>query len=118
MSEWEPPVWEPEGKWEWENGGDSEDHETFDRVFGSPRRGGVGGSASGPRHRKRQHHRTAAHPGNAEDGWQSANCTADQPTPGEFCSPETPNLYFKQAGGHPPTGFTQYTSSTKKSSQA
>jgi hypothetical protein len=48
-------------------------------------------------------------PPNAEDGWQSANCTADQPTPGEFCSPETPNLYFKQAGGHPNTGFTQYT---------
>jgi hypothetical protein len=48
-------------------------------------------------------------PPNAEDGWQSANCTADQPTPGEFCSPETPNLYFRQAGGHPPTGFTQYT---------
>jgi hypothetical protein len=48
-------------------------------------------------------------PPNAEDGWQSANCSADQPTPGEFCSPETPNLYFKQAGGHPNTGFTQYT---------
>ena len=47
-------------------------------------------------------------PPSAEDGWQSANCTADQPTPGEFCSPETPNLYFKQAGGHPNTGFTQY----------
>jgi hypothetical protein len=48
-------------------------------------------------------------PPGAEDGWQSANCTADQPTPGEFCSPQTPNLYFKQAGGHPNTGFTQYT---------
>jgi hypothetical protein len=48
-------------------------------------------------------------PPNAEDGWQSANCTADQPAPGEFCSPETPNLYFRQAGGHPPSGFTQYT---------
>jgi hypothetical protein len=48
-------------------------------------------------------------PPTAEDGWQSANCTADQPTEGEFCSPETPNLYFKQAGGHPNTGFTQYT---------
>src|ERR1700729_1262757 len=43
-------------------------------------------------------------PPSAEDGWQSANCTADQPTEGEFCSPETPNLYFKQAGGHPNTG--------------
>jgi hypothetical protein len=48
-------------------------------------------------------------PATAEDGWQSANCTEDQPTPGEFCSPETPGLYFKQAGGHPQTGFTQYT---------
>jgi hypothetical protein len=47
-------------------------------------------------------------PPSAEDGWQSANCTADQPAPGEFCSPQTPNLYFKQAGGHPQTGFTQY----------
>jgi hypothetical protein len=48
-------------------------------------------------------------PPTAADGWQSANCTADQPAPGEFCSPATPNLYFKQAGGHPNTGFTQYT---------
>jgi hypothetical protein len=48
-------------------------------------------------------------PPGAEDGWQSANCVEDQPTPGEFCSPQTPNLYFRQAGGHPPTGFTQYT---------
>jgi hypothetical protein len=48
-------------------------------------------------------------PATAEDGWQSANCIEDQPTPGEFCSPETPNLYFRQAGGHPQTGFTQYT---------
>jgi hypothetical protein len=48
-------------------------------------------------------------PPSAEDGWQSANCTEDQPSPGEFCSPSTPNLYFKQAGGHPETGFTQYT---------
>src|SRR6202789_3449928 len=38
----------------------------------------------------------------AEDGWQSANCTA------EPCSPETPNLYYKNAGGHPKYGFTQY----------
>ena len=48
-------------------------------------------------------------PANDEDGWQSANCTEDQPSPGEFCSPETPGLYFRQAGGHPETGFTQYT---------
>jgi hypothetical protein len=47
-------------------------------------------------------------PPSAADGWQSANCTEDQPTAGEFCSPATPNLYFKQAGGHPQSGFTQY----------
>ncbi len=44
-------------------------------------------------------------PGTAEDGWQSANCTSESPV---LCSPETPNLYYKKAGGHPPFGFTQY----------
>ena len=44
-------------------------------------------------------------PPSANDGWQSANCTSDEPTK---CSPETPELYFKQAGGHPQIGFTQY----------
>jgi hypothetical protein len=47
-------------------------------------------------------------PPNAADGWQSANCTEEIEEAGEFCSPETPGLYFKQAGGHPPFGFTQY----------
>ena len=44
-------------------------------------------------------------PGTAADGWQSANCTAEEPVQ---CSPDTPNLYFKKAGGHPKFGFTQY----------
>ncbi len=42
-------------------------------------------------------------PPSAADGWQSANCTA------EPCSPETPQLLFKKAAGHPQYGFTQYT---------
>ena len=41
-------------------------------------------------------------PPNASDGWQSSNCTA------EPCSPETPELFFKKAAGHPQFGFTQY----------
>ena len=47
-------------------------------------------------------------PGSALDGWQSANCTEEIEESGEFCSPSTPNLYFKKAGGHPKFGFTQY----------
>ena len=37
----------------------------------------------------------------AADGWQAGTCTVDP------CSPETPELFFKQAAGHPPKGFTQ-----------
>jgi hypothetical protein len=47
-------------------------------------------------------------PGTAADGWQSANCTEEIEESGEFCSPSTPNLYYKKAGGHPKYGFTQY----------
>ena len=39
------------------------------------------------------------------DGWQAATCESDEPTQ---CSPETPNLFYTLAGGHPPVGFTQY----------
>ncbi len=39
------------------------------------------------------------------DGWQSGTCTSDVPIK---CAPETPLLFFKTAGGHPPIGFTQY----------
>lgn len=44
-------------------------------------------------------------PPTAADGWQAGTCISDAPTK---CSPETPELFFKQAGGHPPVGFTQY----------
>ena len=43
-----------------------------------------------------------AQSGTAADGWQAGTCTLD---PG--CSPETPGLFFTQAAGHPPFGFTQ-----------
>ncbi len=37
----------------------------------------------------------------AAAGWQAGTCTADP------CSAETPGLFFTQAAGHPPKGFTQ-----------
>jgi hypothetical protein len=40
-------------------------------------------------------------PPTADDGWQAGTCVADP------CSAETPGLFFKQAAGHPPKGFTQ-----------
>lgn len=46
-----------------------------------------------------------------ENGFQAGTCTENregEASPGEFCSAETPNLFFTQAGGHPPIGFTQY----------
>ncbi len=45
-------------------------------------------------------------PPTAADGWQAGTCTSDT-VPGK-CSPSTPGQFFKQAGGHPPVGFTQY----------
>jgi hypothetical protein len=49
-------------------------------------------------------------PPTAKDGFQAGTCYANQePTPpNAFCSPETPDLFFTQAGGHPPVGFDQY----------
>jgi hypothetical protein len=44
-------------------------------------------------------------PPTAADGWQAGTCISDAPVK---CSPETPELFYKQAGGHPPIGFTQY----------
>lgn len=44
-------------------------------------------------------------PPTAADGWQAGTCTSDTPVK---CSPETPELFFKQAAGHPPVGYTQY----------
>jgi hypothetical protein len=46
-----------------------------------------------------------------EDGFQAGTCYENregEAPPGQFCSAETPNLFFTQAGGHPPIGFTQY----------
>jgi len=40
-------------------------------------------------------------PPSAADGWQAGTCTVDP------CSADTPELFFKQAAGHPPKGFTQ-----------
>lgn len=51
-------------------------------------------------------------PPTALNGWQAASCSTDEPVLGEpkiKCSPQTPGALFKQAGGHPPLGFTQYT---------
>jgi hypothetical protein len=46
-------------------------------------------------------------PPTAADGWQAGTCEEDVP-PTIFCSSETPERFFKTAGGHPPMGFTQY----------
>jgi hypothetical protein len=46
-----------------------------------------------------------------DQGFQSGTCNANEeagPPPVKQCSPETPDLFFKQAAGHPPLGFTQY----------
>jgi hypothetical protein len=42
-----------------------------------------------------------------DSGWQAGTCTADPPPPAE-CSVATPSLFFEQAAGHPPKGFTQF----------
>jgi hypothetical protein len=55
-------------------------------------------------------------PPTSADGFQSGVCyenqVAEDPTKTDttkpFCSPETPDLFFTQAGGHPPFAFDQY----------
>lgn len=42
-----------------------------------------------------------------DSGWQAGTCTADPPPPGQ-CSVGTKSLFFEQAAGHPPKGFTQF----------
>lgn len=46
----------------------------------------------------------------ADQGFQAGTCTAEVEVvpPPKLCSPETPNIFYKVAGGHPPIGFTQY----------
>ncbi|HEX7059869.1 MAG TPA: hypothetical protein VF176_08475 [Solirubrobacterales bacterium] len=39
------------------------------------------------------------------DGWQAGTCTTDTPIE---CSIDTPDQFFRQAGGHPQVGFTQF----------
>src|SRR5262245_16523795 len=43
-------------------------------------------------------------PGTPADGWQAGTCTTDTPK----CSPATESQFYRTAGGHPPSGFTQY----------
>src|SRR5436305_3551389 len=43
----------------------------------------------------------------ANSGWQAGTCKADPPPPGQ-CSVDTAPLFFEQAAGHPPVGFTQF----------
>jgi hypothetical protein len=45
-------------------------------------------------------------PPTAKDGFQAGTCVNPADTP--KCSPETAAEFFKDAGGHPPLGFTQY----------
>jgi hypothetical protein len=50
-------------------------------------------------------------PPNNADGWQAGTCLANTiEVGGETfgCGPSTSALFFKQAGGHPKIGFTQY----------
>jgi hypothetical protein len=61
-------------------------------------------------------------PPTSQNGWQAGTCYQNQvgevpetPIPTkptdptkQFCSPETPGLFYTQAGGHPPIAFDQY----------
>jgi hypothetical protein len=47
----------------------------------------------------------------SEAGFQAGTCYENRENelpPGAFCSVDTPDLFYKVAGGHPPIGFTQY----------
>ncbi|HEX2095952.1 MAG TPA: hypothetical protein VHF50_01120 [Solirubrobacterales bacterium] len=43
--------------------------------------------------------------------WQAGTCKADPPAP--KCSVATPELFYEEAGGHPPKGFTQFIVNTE-----
>jgi hypothetical protein len=44
--------------------------------------------------------------------WQAGTCKADPAPPGQ-CSVGTPSLFYEQAAGHPPVGFTQFIINTE-----
>jgi hypothetical protein len=46
-----------------------------------------------------------------DQGFQAGTCTENEKAgpPPVPCSPVTPDIFYKTAGGHPPIGFTQYT---------
>jgi len=46
-------------------------------------------------------------PDRDKSGFQAGTCDEDLVWPNQ-CSPETPEIFFEQAAGHPPIGFTQY----------
>jgi hypothetical protein len=48
-----------------------------------------------------------AHPA-VDSGWQAGTCKKEPPEVSDYCSIETPDLFFEQAGGHPNWGFTQF----------
>ena len=43
-------------------------------------------------------------PPSAQDGWQAGTCITDLPE----CTPQTPDLFYTQAAGHPNVGLTQF----------
>lgn len=49
-----------------------------------------------------------AEPPTNADGWQAGTCLTDEPVAKVHCGPQTGGAFFKQAGGHPPVGFTNY----------
>ncbi len=43
-----------------------------------------------------------------DSGWQAGTCTEEPPESTEFCSIDTPDLFFERAAAHPNWGFTQF----------